>query len=249
MAEEYDTSVVDEAIEELEPSDELLEDEEEEGITEEEHKRRGFQAKADRAEAENAKLRQTLGVLEGKVEILTTALGTGTGQQAKKENETVVNSPHDLMPEGAEFDANDAYTSGTLSHEARLRYEKMQREQLAQDVAKQVVGQISQQQQVQQYQTEKQKIEAKYKVDSVVWSDFEKFYGNENALSLEEVFRIFLRKTGRALTAETAKASEAVTEVSSVGRVVNASGSATSRKPDTKIDKDMSVFPDDTFAT
>lgn len=248
MAEEYDISVVDEAIEESESGDELLEEGEEE-ITEEERKRRGFQAKADKAEAENAKLRQTLSVLEGKVETLTTALGVGAGQQVRKENETVVNSPHDLMPEGAEFDANDAYTTGTLSYEARLRYEKMQREQLAQDVAKQVVGQMSQQQQVQQYQTEKQKIEAKYKVDAVVWNEFEKFYGNENALSLEEVFRIFLRKTGRALNAETAKADEAVTEVSSVGRVISAPGSATSRKPETKIDKDMSVFPDDPFTT
>jgi len=243
---DHDTSVIDDALihdDDNKPGDSSSDEMGE--VSDEEQRRRSFQSKADRLENENKELRQSLNVLQGKVDVLTSTVGS-SGKQALQEK--VVNSPQDLMVDGAQFDSADAYTTGTPSYEARIRYERANAEHLAKSVVKEVISEMDRRQSAQVYQTARQNLLTKYKLDTNVWNEFEQFVGNENSVSTEEVFRIFLLKTGRALNS-LAQVNEQVSNVSTVGQVVEASPVATSRKPLERIDKEMSVFPDDPFAT
>lgn len=220
-----------------------------EGLSDEEKERRALQAERDRLKHEKEALEQKVNLISEKFDTVMQVVSKGGVSGEEKEKEILkVASPVQLMPEGVEYNAYEADIPGTDSFNAKQKFEEYREERLLKRISHQNKEILIAEREAARADSLKREFKQKYNATDEDFNDFLKFVNSPDALSPEEMYRIFLAKNKRISKKVADNIERNNQEHNIMGNIIDSQSIAPKHKIQNKIDKQLGGhFPDDTF--
>lgn len=165
-----------------------------EEVSDVELKRRGLQSELDKTKAEKAKLAQEVEIIKAQqTQLIELIKSGGKTIQTTKELPNI-QSPVQLMPDGSEYDPYEAEKPGTPSFKAKVTFDEIKEERLIKRLTEESRKVLEEGNRQQQATAIKNSLVENFNATEEELADFVNFTNNPNALSVEEMFKVFRAK-------------------------------------------------------